>query len=127
MKNILFILSAFMLFACKDDDKTGNSIIGEWQAVKIVTGGVDIPIDNCTGQTRLLITDDRFTYYKHWKNGDDCKSQIDDYNYVTEVGEKDKIRKKGDTSHYYTCVLENGGSRLRVVYFSDSYAIFKRK
>ena len=44
MKNILFILSAFMLFACKDDDKTGNSIIGEWQAVKIVTGGVDIPV-----------------------------------------------------------------------------------
>ena len=29
MRNILFILSAFMLFACKDDDKTGNSIIGE--------------------------------------------------------------------------------------------------
>ena len=29
MKNILFILSAFMLFACKDDENTGNSIIGE--------------------------------------------------------------------------------------------------
>ncbi|WP_460484233.1 lipocalin-like domain-containing protein [Capnocytophaga sp. HP1101] len=121
------ILLAFTLFACKDDEKTGDSIIGEWQAVKIVTGGVDTPIDNCNGQTRLVITNDRFTYYKHWKNGDNCNSQIDDYDYFTEVGEKDKIKKRGDTSHYYTCILENGGSRLRVVYFSDSYAIFKRK
>lgn len=127
MRNILLILLAFTLFACKDDEKTGNSIIGEWQAVKVVRGGIDTPIDNCSGQIRLVITDKRFTYYDHWKDGDNCKSQIDDYNYVTHVGERDKIKKEGDTSHYYTCILENDGARLRVVISENWYTIFKRK
>ena len=129
MRNILFILSAFMLFACKDDDneKTGDSIIGEWQAEKIVSRGVDIPIDNCSKQTRIIITNSRFTYYKYWKNGSDCNSEIDDYNYIITAGEKDNIKKQGETLHYYTCTLENGGSRLRVVYLNNTYGVFKRK
>ena len=46
---------------------------------------------------------------------------------ITTAGEKDNIKKEGDMLHYYTCTLENGGSRLRVVYLNNTYGVFKRK
>ena len=64
-KKILILASLVAMFtSCSKDegDRKGDSIVDEWIPIKIVRAGVDTPIDNCNRQTKVIITNNHFTY-----------------------------------------------------------------
>lgn len=130
-KKILILASLVAMFtSCSKDegDRKGDSIVDEWIPIKIVRAGVDTPIDNCNRQTKVIITNNHFTYYDYWKENQECKSSLEEYDYVTykEDG-RNMIKKIGaNTSYYYA--LEDQGAHLRISnYLGNTYVILKRK
>ena len=132
MKKIFILASLVAVFtSCSKyeaGDRKGDSIVDEWIPIKIVRAGVDTSIDDCNRQTKVTITTRHFTYYKYWKDNQECKSFVDDYDYVTSSdGGRNIIRNSGGSSSYYYA-LEDEGAHLRISnYLGNTYVILKRK
>ncbi|EGD33376.1 lipocalin family protein [Capnocytophaga sp. oral taxon 338] len=130
-KNFLILASLVAIAtACSksEGERTGTSIVDEWVPIKIVRQKVETPINSCNKQSKVIITKNHFTYYEYWKENQDCKSQIDEYDYIIDKENgKSRIKKDGEF-HYYYYALEDNGAHLRLTnLIENSYTIFKRK
>ena len=67
-------LTCLVFTSCSKDKEEKDPLIGEWVAEKVVSGGKDLGIDNCTKQTRASISEKQFNYYVFYNNHGQCLS-----------------------------------------------------
>ena len=116
-------LTCLVLTSCSKDKEEKDPLIGEWVAEKVVSGGKDLGIDNCTKQTRASISEKQFNYYVFYNDHGECLSTISSYDYVKEGN---TIKNPKDNKVFFFSIEDNG-ARLRISQTNQNYVILHRK
>lgn len=126
MKREIFALmglACLVFTSCSKDKEEKDPLIGEWVAEKVVFGGKDLGIDDCTKQTRVSISEKQFNYYVFYKDNSRCLSTLTSYDYVKEGN---TITNPKDNKGFFFS-LEDNDTRLRISQTNENYVIFHRK
>lgn len=120
---VLIGLTCLVFTSCSKDKEERDPLIGEWVAEKVVSGGRDLGINDCTKQTRASISEKQFNYYVFYNDHNQCLSTISSYDYVKEGN---IIKNPKDNKGFFFSIEDNG-TRLRISQTNENYVIFHRK